>query len=107
MKADERKKLQEAKIRARKAVEEKQAARKVRGEPGEYGFSKESKMDLFCKAISKRPKTMDQIKAEAWNTKNAVFDSRFRQLINQGLAAKTKDGRMYIIGSKADPNNKR
>ena len=107
MKQAEKEKLQKAKARAKKAVEEKAAKKKTRGEAGEFGFGVNSKMHQFCLSLSKAPKTMEQIKKEKWNEKNAVFSNRFRQIKKMGIAGRTKDGKMYIIGSKADPNKKK
>lgn len=107
MTKDERKKLQEAKIRAKKAAEEKAAKKKTRGEVGEFGFGINTKMHLFCQSLSKAPKTMEQIKKEKWNDKGAKFNGRFNDLVKAGIAAKTKDGKMYIIGSIADPKKKK
>ena len=107
LKKEERKKLEAAKARAKKAVEAKAAKKKTRGEAGEFGFGVNTKMHLFCLSISKAPKTMEQIQKEKWNEKNAVFNSRFRQLKKAGLADKTKDGKMFIVKSAANPNRKK
>jgi len=109
MTAAERKKMEEAKARAKEkaadAATKKQAGR--RGEIGEFGYGTNSRMTLFCQSISKAAKTMEQIQKEKWNTKGAIFNRRFRELVKDSKAAKTADGKMFIIGSAADPNNKK
>ena len=105
MDAKERKALKEAKARAAKAAQEAREKKesKTRGEVGEYGFGINTVMHKFCDAIAQKALTMDEVQKADWNKKGAVFNSRFRKLVKAGIANKTKDGKMFVVGSKADP----
>ena len=108
MKKSEREKLQKAKAAAKKAVEEKAAKKKTRGEVGEFGFGVNTIKHKFCASIASKPKTMKEVCAEEWNPEGRTHYGFFNELKKDKVVALNEDKKMYIIGSAADPaNNKK
>ena len=107
MTPQERSKMTKAKLRAKKAAEERAAKKKVRGATGEYGFGVNTINHKFCLSISKKAKTMKEICSEEWNPKERTHYGFFNKLKSQKLANRTKDAKMFMLGSKADPKNKK
>ena len=99
-------KLREVKARAKKAAEEKAANRKVRGEVGDYGFGINTMKHKFCLSITKKAKTMTELCVEKWNPKGRTHYGFFNELKSSKIANRTKEGKLFIVGSPADPNKK-
>ena len=106
MKKEERAKMEVAKAAAKKAAEETAAKKKVRGEVGEFGVGVNTVLHKFCEAISQKAMTMDEVRKAKWNEKGAKFNGRFAELKKNKVADRTKEGKMYIVGSPADPDGK-
>ena len=49
---------------------------------------------------------MAELADEEWNNKGRTHYGFFNELKAAGIAGRTDDKKMYIIGSKADPNAK-
>jgi len=78
-----------------KKIAEKKAAKEFARD--EYGFVIGSKSNLFVKSITKKPKTMAEIKEESWNEKGNSFYDTFNALKDKGLADKDDKKRLFIV----------
>lgn len=58
--------------------------------------NKTTKISLFIEAITKKPKTMKEIKEMSWNDKSQTMYNVFNKLVADGKAFKTEDGKMSI-----------
>lgn len=54
-----------------------------------------TKVDRFIAELRKGPKTMAEIKAAKWNTKDGTFYNLFKQLVKDGKAK--KDGNKMVL----------
>ena len=105
----EKEKLVKAKAQAKKKAEEARAKKKagVLGKTDKHGFSENTIKGQFFKAISEKAITMKEVCKAKWNVNGKVQHGYFNMFRSAKLAAITKDGKMYAIGSKASPNKKK
>lgn len=107
MKKSERAKLQKVKARAKKAAEEAKTKKRSLGEIAEHGMRTNTiKYGLFT-SLQKKAKTLKEACSESWNVNQKPQGGYAAEFIKAGIAAKLDDGRMFIIGSKADPNSEK
>jgi hypothetical protein len=74
-------------------------------ERDKYGFKVGTMNSLFADAISKKGMKMADLKTADWNTKKQTFYDCFKALEKKGIAGKTEDGKLYIVGSRAEPKS--
>ena len=106
MKKNEREKLAAAKAKAKKSAEEKATKKRVLGNTGPFGFRENTLAHQFCLAISEKPQSMKEIIEAKWNTQRANYYGYVPAMVKAGTLRKTAEGKMYIVGSPADPDAK-
>jgi len=107
MKSAERKKMEEAKARARKIAakkaEEKES--RTRGEIGEFGYGVNTKVHKFLAAIKAKPQTMKQIINAKWNKDKANFYGYLPGLLKAGVI-EVSDKKVISLATKKAPVKK-